>query len=112
MVNERAVFVGQRPLQPAASIMIAYNDVLDPKVIDRKLQGRKDVQIARMNDIGDVAMNEDFAGVEAKHVVGRHPAIRAADPQVARRLLLRHAAEEFGLAAVLASAHATFLSNR
>src|SRR5690606_26265702 len=42
------------------------------------------------------------AGVHAENVIGRHPAVRAAEPEKARRLLLGHATEEARIEARLA----------
>ncbi len=39
------------------------------------------------DDVGDVAVDEHLAGQEADDLVGRNAAVRAADPEVARRLL-------------------------
>ncbi len=38
------------------------------------------------DDVGDVAMDEDFAGEEAGDLVRRHAGIRAADPEIFGRL--------------------------
>ena len=47
------------------------------------------------DEVGDVAMNENLAGIEPEDLVGRYAAVRAADPQVSRRLLARETREEF-----------------
>ena len=39
------------------------------------------------DDIGDVAVDEDFAGNQADDLIGRHTAVGAADPKILRRLL-------------------------
>ena len=43
-------------------------------------------------------MDEQLARHQADDLVGRHPAVGAADPQVARRLLRRERPEELGIA--------------
>jgi hypothetical protein len=50
------------------------------------------------DDVRHVAMDEQLARVEVDDLVGRHAAVRAADPQVARRLLREETPEEVRLA--------------
>jgi hypothetical protein len=39
------------------------------------------------NDIGDIAVHEEFTGQQPDDFVGGHPAVGAANPQIAGRLL-------------------------
>src|SRR6056297_775893 len=60
-----------------------------------------------MNNICHVAVNKDFAGVEARHDIRRNPAIGAADPEKLRRLLCGQSREIgwiFGIALLRPSA--------
>ncbi len=50
------------------------------------------------DDIGDVAVHEELARGEVDDLVGRHAAVRASDPEVARSLLPRQSGEEIGIA--------------
>jgi hypothetical protein len=59
-----------------------------------EFQHREEVHVARMHDIGDVAMDENIPGIEVQHVVGGDAAVGTAEPEITRRLLLRHADEE------------------
>ena len=47
------------------------------------------------HEVRDVAMNENFSGIEPQDLVGRYAAVRAADPQVSGRLLTCETREEF-----------------
>ena len=67
-----------------------------PQHLDRVLQHRQAVEVGVHDDVGDVAVHEDLAGVGAGDLVRRHPAVGAADPEVARRLLGREPPEEPG----------------
>jgi hypothetical protein len=79
---------------PSAAVMSADDHMLDLKHIDRVLQNRKTIHI-RMNDqIGHVAMDEEFAGQQPDDFVGRHPAIGASDPEIFRVLLKGERLEE------------------
>ena len=49
------------------------------------------------HQVGDVSVDEQFARQEADDFVGRHAAIRAADPEIARRLLFGKLLEEIGI---------------
>jgi len=46
-----------------------------------------------MHDVGDVAVDENFAGIQAGDDIGRHPRIGAAKPQILRLLPTEQARE-------------------
>src|SRR5258708_2925993 len=46
------------------------------------------------DDICDIAVDEHFARQQADDLIRGHPAIRTADPEVARRLLMREPLEK------------------
>jgi hypothetical protein len=46
------------------------------------------------NDVGYVSVDEHFSGCEIDQLSRRHPAIRAADPEVVWGLLMREAVKE------------------
>ena len=81
----------------AAPVMSRDNHVLDLQHVDRVLQDREAVEIRVHDHVGDVAMNEQFAGRQSHDFVRRNAAVRAPDPQVRRRLLLAEAFEECGV---------------
>src|SRR5262249_40307674 len=47
----------------------------------------------------NVAMDEHLSGKQTDNLIGRHPAVRAADPKVTRCLLVREPLEEIGIVA-------------
>jgi hypothetical protein len=49
------------------------------------------------NDIGDVAVDKKFPGKKPCDLMGRHPAVGTADPQVPRRLQPRQFQEKLGV---------------
>jgi hypothetical protein len=65
--------------------------------VDGKLKNRQIVGILRRSEIGHIAVYEQLAGVEANNRIRRHAAIRAADPEISRRLLAFEATEEVGI---------------
>ena len=84
-------------LHAATAIVADDHHMFDLQHLHRELQHRQAVQVAVHHQVGDVAMHEHLAGVEADDLVGRHAAVGAADPQKARRLLPRQPAEELGV---------------
>ena len=73
----------------AAAVVADHDDVLDLQHVGRELDHRQAVQVRVHDDVGDVAVHEQLARHQADDLVGRHPAVGAADPQVLRRLLLQ-----------------------
>ena len=54
-----------------------------------------------MNDVADIAVHEHLTGIETDDVVGGNAAVRATEPEIARRLLLGETAKVIGIAAGL-----------
>src|SRR5579884_2927850 len=98
MVYKAAPLAVHRGAYAAASVMAHHNDVLDLQNVNRELQHGQVVGILRRCKVGDVAVNEDLAGVEVDDLCGRHPAVGAPDPQVLRRLLAFEPREEVWVA--------------
>src|SRR5262249_2903879 len=69
------------------ALMTAHNDVLHAQHVDSVLHGRQAIQIGMYDYVGHVAMHEHLAGQQSDDLIGRYPAVRAADPQVLGRLL-------------------------
>src|SRR6266540_2031205 len=67
--------------------MAAHNDFTYAKRFDSVLNYRETVQIRVYDYVGHVAMYEQLARRKAHDFVSRHPAVRAADPEVLRSLL-------------------------
>ena len=76
------------------SIVTDDHDVLDLDHVHRELQHGQVVCVLRRRQIGDVAVNKQFPGIEIDNFVGRNPAVGATDPQVFRGLLAFKAFEE------------------
>ena len=72
----------------AAAVVTADDDVFDLQHIHRELHHRQTVEVAVHDDVGNIAMHEELAGAQTYDLIGRHAAVCAADPQVARPLLL------------------------
>ena len=102
VVDQPAALAVDGRRDAAAAVMADHHDVLDLEHVDGELQHREIVGVLRRGEIGDVAMDEQLAGVEVDDLVGRHAAVGAADPQIFRRLLARQPAEEIGVAGDLA----------
>ena len=82
--------------------MAAHDDVLHLQRFDRKFQHRQQIHVAGVDDVADIAVHEHFAGIETDDVVGGNAAVRTAEPEIARRLLLGETAKVIGIAAGLA----------
>ena len=61
--------------------MPAQNDMFDLEVLDGVLDDAEGVQVARVQDIGDVAMNEDISRLEAEDRRFGNAGVGAANPE-------------------------------
>ncbi len=95
VVRQPDARAAHRGLHAAAAIVAHDDDVFDLEDVDGELHDRQAVQVGVHHHVGDVAMNEHFAGQQSHDLVGRHAAVGAADPQVGGRLLPRELDEEF-----------------
>ena len=66
--------------------MAADDDVLDLQHLDGKLKHRQKVQIGAMDEIGDIAVYEDFARLQSGDDIGRNATVRTSDPEIFRTL--------------------------
>ena len=64
------------------------------------------------HDIGDVAVDEDLARQHADDLVGRHPAVGAADPEVFGILLPGELGKKIRIGLLDLSAQCRFLSKK
>ena len=85
-------------LDAPAAIVAGDDDVPDLQDVHRVLQDRQAVGIVGADDVGDVAVDEQLAGNQADDLVGRDPAVGAADPQVVGALERAQALEEVRVA--------------
>jgi len=77
----------ERGPHSAAPVVSGYNDVADLEDIDRELQHRETVEVGVHDQIGDVPMDEQLSRQKADNLIGGNPAVGAANPQIAGRLL-------------------------
>jgi len=81
----------------AAAVVTADDHVADLEDIDRVLQDSEQVEIGFGDDIGDIAVDEDFAGCEAGDLVGGHAAVGTTDPEILGCLLVGEIGKESGV---------------
>ena len=98
VVGEADSFAAEHGADAAAAIVSDDHDVFHAQHIDRVLDHRKTVQVGVDDDIGDVAVDENFAREEADNFVGGHAAIGATDPKVFGILLAREFLEKIRIA--------------
>lgn len=78
-VEDAQVGGRQRGLNPSAVVVAADDDVLDAQVAYGVVDDGHDVEVDRRHEVRDVAVDEDFAGVEAHDLVGGNSAIATPD---------------------------------
>src|SRR5690606_21970507 len=93
VVDEPVTLVFQRGAYATATVVADHDDVFDLEHVHGELHDRQAIEIAGHDNIGDVAMHEDFARIEAGDLVGRYAAVGAADPEVFRVLLIGETTE-------------------
>src|SRR6187399_1662680 len=89
VVDESESRIVECGFHTAAVVMTADDDVLDSEDLNRELQDRETVHVRVIDEIGDVAVDEHFAGEETDAARRCNAAIRASDPEVFRSLDLR-----------------------
>ncbi len=97
MVNQPEPLPADGGADAAAAVMADHEDVPHLDDVDGELQHREIIGVLRRRQVGDVAVDEHLARVQPDDLVGRHPAVRAADPEVFRRLLPQQPLEEIGI---------------
>jgi hypothetical protein len=65
-----------------------------------KLNNRQTVQVCVDNQVGNISVDEKLTRQKADDLIGRDAAVRASDPKVIRRLLMRECREEVRIAGV------------
>ena len=71
------------------TVMPHHHDVLDPQMLDSKLNHRQGIQVGGNHHVGHIAMHEHLARVQAHNFIGGDSAVRTPNPQVFGRLLFR-----------------------
>ena len=82
----------------AAPVVAGDDHVVNAEHVHRVLDDRQAIEIGVHDDVGDIAVDEQFAGRQADDLVGGNAAVRAADPEEFRRLLGQQVLEEFRVA--------------
>lgn len=98
VVEETRRVGGSGRADPAAVVMTADDDVLDAEGFDGELDDGLAVEVVGVDDVGDVAVDEDAAGLETDDVIGGDAAVSAADPEVFGVLLVGEFSEDAGVA--------------
>ena len=96
----------------AAAVVADDHDVLHLDDVDRELQHGEVVRVLRRREVGDVAVDEELAGIEVDDLVRRHAAVGAADPEIFRRLLAHEPPEEARIGGFLRAAQARLFAFR
>jgi hypothetical protein len=94
VVGQTDPLAGHRRVHAGAAVMAAHDHVLDAQHLDGELQHRQAVQVRMRHDVGDIAMNEEFARQQVDDFIGGHAAVGTAYPQIFGRLLRRQLGEE------------------
>jgi len=89
--------VRQRGIYATAARMPADHDVRDLEVHDGIADDAEGVEVARMQDVGNVAVDEDVSRLEAKDGGFGDAGVGAADPEDLGGLALGEGGEEVGL---------------
>jgi hypothetical protein len=80
-VNQPQLLVIQRRRNPTTGGVSAHDDVLDFQVLHGILDDRQRVEVRGDEDVGDVAVDEDVAGVEAEDGRFWAAGVGTADPE-------------------------------
>lgn len=84
VVDHAVAEVFEGGLDATAAVVAADDDVFYLEHIDGVLEDGEEIEIGFLDDVGDVAVDEDFAGGEAGDLVGGDARVGAADPEVFR----------------------------
>jgi hypothetical protein len=77
-VQQTQVLGSHSGLDTAAAVVSAHDNVLDLEVADRVVNHGHDVEVDVINQVGDVAVDEHLAGVEARDGFGGDARVGAA----------------------------------
>lgn len=96
-VEDVELVVGESGLDTSARGVAAQDDVLDLEVLDAELDGGQQGDIGRVDNVGDVAQDEDLARLLVQDSGLGDTRVAAADPQDVGRLALGAVLEELGV---------------
>lgn len=81
-------------LDASAAVVAAHDNVLHVQVPHGVVDDAHDVEVRVADQVGDVAVRKDLAGVQAHDLVGRDAAVGASNVEIFRRLALDELGEE------------------
>ena len=93
-VDQAELAILHRGSNTTATIVAGDQNVFDLEYVNRVLNHRQAVEVGVQHHIGHVAVYEQIARQHADDLVGRHPGIGTADPQVLGSLLASQLGEE------------------
>ena len=96
-VQDVELVVGESGLDTSAGGVAAQDDVLDLEVLDAELNGGQQGDVGRVDNVGDVAQDEDLTRLLAQDSGLGDARVAAADPQDVGRLALGAVLEELGV---------------
>ena len=74
-----------------------HQNMFDLKHINGELEHRQAVKVRMHNHVGHVPVNKQLTGQQIDNLVGRHTAVRTANPEIFRCLLVGQAVEKLGV---------------
>ena len=92
--------VPQRSAHTSTARMATKDDLLDLQMADGILDDSLGAEVGRVEDIGDIAVDEDVTGLEAEDGGFRDAGVGAADPEDFGRLALGEFGQQVGFGAV------------
>jgi hypothetical protein len=95
VVDEAETPIGEGGGDAGAAVMANHKDVAHFQIVHGELEDRKAAQVGMDDDVGDVAMDENFPRDESENFIGRDAAVGTANPQIFRMLGAGEAMEEF-----------------
>src|SRR5215510_10254454 len=87
----------QHRANAATPVMPADDDVFDLQCFHCKLKHGHAIEVRGVDEVRDVPVHEDLAGLEACNDIGRHSTVGATDPEELWRLQSNQALEVAGV---------------
>src|SRR5437867_3096460 len=87
-------FAPQRGPHAAAAVVSAHYDVAHLEDVDGELHHGQTVEVRMHDEVGDIAVDEQLPRQQPDDFIGGNSAVRASNPKITGRLLLRELKEE------------------
>ena len=75
MIDKAVSFPAHGCSNPATSVVSAHDDMLHAQLVNGIFNDRQHIEICRVDEIGDVAVHEDFARFKTGNDVSRNPTV-------------------------------------